>query len=224
MTGPIRVVVADDHPLYLDGLVAALGASADLEVVGQAGDAEGAVALVRRHQPDVAVLDVTMPGGGFEAARAIVATSPRTHVVMLTASEDEDALLAAMRAGANGYAIKGTPTRDLVAAIRSVAAGKQYLAPALAWGVIRDLTRPRETGLLHTLSSREYDVLRLVAIGLTNAEVGARLGLTEKTVKHYMTGVLGKLNLSSRVEAAIFAHQHGVLPVSDSPEAPDASG
>jgi len=212
MTDRIRVIVADDHPLFLDGLVAALRASADIEVVGQAADARTSIELARDLVPDVAILDLTMPGGGISAAAAIAGSGAPTRVVMLTASEDADDLLAAMGAGAAGYALKGMPTRDLVAAVRAVAAGQQYLAPGLAWGVVRDLTRPREASLVNSLSARERDVLELVALGLTNAEVGARLSLTEKTVKHYMTGVLTKLNLSSRVEAAVFAHHHGVVP------------
>lgn len=211
MTERIRIVVADDHPLFLDGLVAALSAADDIDVVGQAGDASGAVRLVREHRPRVALLDVTMPGGGLEAAREIVSASSDTRIVILTASEDEDTILAAMKAGASGYTLKGMPSRDLLAVIRAVAAGETYVAPALAWRLLQELTKPRPEQAIDGLSTRERDVLELVAGGLSNAEIGARLGLSEKTVKHYMTGVLGKLQVGSRVEAALIAHRAGLI-------------
>lgn len=218
MTGPIRVVVADDHPLFLDGLVAALRAAEDIDVVGQAGDAASAVRLARAHRPRVALLDVTMPGGGLVAAREMAEASPETRIVMLTASEDEDDILAAMKAGAAGYALKGMPARDLLAVVRSVAAGEAYIAPSLAWGMLREMTRPRPGRAVDGLSAREREVLEAVAEGLSNAEVGARLGLAEKTVKHYMTGVLAKLQVGSRVEAALVAQRAGLVADPPTPE------
>ncbi len=211
MTDRIRVVVADDHPLFLDGLVAALVASGDIEVVGQASDAAGAIRLAGAHRPAVALLDVTMPGGGLDAARRVAQVSPETRIVMLTASEDEDDILAAMRAGASGYALKGMPARDLIGVVRSVAAGETYVAPSLAWGMLRDMTRRRPSSAVDGLSAREREVLAAVAEGLSNAEIGTRLGLAEKTVKHYMTGVLSKLQVGSRVEAAVVAHRAGLV-------------
>lgn len=205
------MVVADDHPLFLDGLVAALAASGDIEVVGQAGDAAGAVRLAGTHRPTVALLDISMPGGGLNAARQVAEVSPETRIVMLTASQDEDDILAAMKAGASGYALKGMPARDLIGAVRSVAAGETYVAPSLGWGMIREMTRPRPGTAVDGLSVREREVLEAVAAGLSNAEIGGRLGLAEKTVKHYMTGVLAKLQVGSRVEAAVVAHRAGLI-------------
>jgi len=205
------VVVADDHPLFLDGLVAALAASGDIEVVGQAGDAAGAVRLAGTHRPTVALLDISMPGGGLNAARQVAEVSPETRIVMLTASQDEDDILAAMKAGASGYALKGMPARDLIGAVRSVAAGETYVAPSLGWGMLREVTRPRPASAVDSLSVREREVLEGVAAGLSNAEIGGRLGLAEKTVKHYMTGVLAKLQVGSRVEAAVVAHRAGLV-------------
>jgi len=209
MTDRIRLIVADDHPLLLDGVVAALGAAEDIDVVGHAGDAPGAVRIAREQLPDVALLDVNMPGDGLQAARDIALRCPATKIVMLTVSEDEDDILAAMKAGASGYALKGISARELADVVRSVAAGEVDNAPALAWGMLREMGRPRPGSPLDELSAREREVLELVAAGLTNAEIGGRLGLAEKTIKHYMTNVLGKLQVSSRVEAAVLAYKEG---------------
>jgi DNA-binding NarL/FixJ family response regulator len=203
----IRVIVADDHPLFLHGLVAALSETDDIEVVGHAADGPGALRLARELLPDLAMLDVNMAGGGLQAARDIATACPATKIVMLTVSEDEDDIMAAMKAGASGYALKGIPARELVQVIRSVAAGDVYVAPALAWGLLRDMTKPRASRPIDELSVREREVLELVAAGLSNAEIGVRLGLSEKTIKHYMTNVLGKLQVSSRVEAALVAYR-----------------
>jgi DNA-binding NarL/FixJ family response regulator len=130
---------------------------------------------------------------------------------MLTASENEDDFLAAMRAGAVGYALKLMPARELIGVVRSVAAGEAYIAPSLGWGILRGMTRPRTRTAVDGLSARERDVLELLAAGLSNAAIGARLCLAEKTVRHYMTGVLAKLQVSTRVEAAMVAHRAGLV-------------
>lgn len=212
MTEPIRILVVDDHPLFLDGLVATLSADEELQIVATAGDASSAVRSVREHQPDLALLDVAMPGGGIEAARQIGPVSPATRVVMLTSSENEDDLLAAMEAGAKGYVLKGVAGRELRTILKSVHRGEVYVAPGLAYAMIKGLTRPREQDPFAELTTREREVLELVAAGLSNAEIGGRLGLAEKTVKHYMTAILGKLEVGSRVEAALLAYKAGVHP------------
>jgi DNA-binding NarL/FixJ family response regulator len=209
MSEPIRILVADDHPMFRAGVVGTLGSYPDLLVVAEAEDADTATALVRHHLPDVALLDITMPGGGLRAARDIGAACPATRVVMLTASEDEDDLLAAMKAGASGYVLKGAGAGELVGVIRKVAAGEVYVAPALAWGLLREMSRPRSSPL-DELSAREREVLQLVAEGLSNQEVADRLGLAEKTIKHHMTNILGKLQVRSRVEAALLAYREGL--------------
>ena len=206
----IRVIVADDHPLFLDGVVVALSAAEDVEVVGHAKDGPAAVRLAREQLPDVAILDVNMPGGGLRAARDIAVACPATRIMMLTVSEDEDDIMAAMKAGASGYALKGIPARELVDVVRSIAAGDVYVAPGLAFGLLREMSKPRPGGPLDELSTREREVLELVAAGLSNAEIGASLGLAEKTIKHYMTNVLGKLHVGSRVEAALVGYRAGV--------------
>jgi DNA-binding NarL/FixJ family response regulator len=212
----VRVVVADDHPMFRAGVVGTLGSYPDIVVVGEAEDADSALSLVRQHVPDVALLDITMPGGGLRAARDIAAACPATRVVMLTASEDEDDLLAAMKAGASGYVLKGAGASELVGVIRKVGSGEVYVAPALAWGLLREMSRPR-TSPLDELTSREREVLELVAAGLSNQEVGDRLGLAEKTIKHYMTNILGKLQVRSRVEAALLAYREGLGTPPDEP-------
>jgi DNA-binding NarL/FixJ family response regulator len=168
------------------------------------------VRAVRDHIPDLVLLDVAMPGGGLEAAREISAAYPTTRLVMLTSSEDEDDLMAAMKAGAKGYVLKGVAGKELRAILKSIHAGGTYLAPGLAYGALRELSRPKATSPIDELTTREREVLALVASGLSNAEIGGRLGLAEKTVKHYMTSVLGKLGVASRVEAALLAYKAGL--------------
>lgn len=212
MSERLRILIADDHPMFLDGLVATLSADEALEVVGTARDAAAAVRAAREQQPDIALLDVAMPGSGLEAARLIATASPATRVVMLTSSENEDDLVAAMRAGAKGYALKGIAGRELRSILKAVFAGEVYVAPGLAYAMIKGLTGPRVQDPLAELTTRERAVLELVAEGLSNAEIGGRLGLAEKTVKHYMTAILGKLDVGSRVEAALVAYKAGVRP------------
>ena len=208
MSDPIRVAVADDHPMFRAGVVGSLREVQGIEVVGEAGDAESALSLARTELPDVIILDIAMPGGGLTAAREIAAACPATRIVMLTVSEDEDDLLAAVKAGASGYVLKGAGAGELVSVIRSVNAGEVYVAPALAWGMLREMQTPR-TSPFDELTEREREVLELVAEGLSNQEVGDRLGLAEKTIKHYMTNILGKLQVRSRVEAALLVARGG---------------
>ncbi len=207
----IRIVVADDHPMFRAGVVASLSAQPDVEVVAEGASADEAVRLAQEHNPDVCLLDITMPGGGLNAAREITSGVPGTRVVMLTVSEDEDDLLAAMKAGASGYVLKGAAAAELVGVLRSVNAGEVYVAPGLAWGLLREMSRPRSAPL-DELSTREREVLELVAAGLSNQEIGDRLHLAEKTIKHYMTSILGKLRVRSRVEAALLAYREGIQP------------
>ncbi len=208
MTDTIRVAVADDHPMFRAGVVTSLREEEGIEVVGDAADGSAALDLARAELPDVMVLDINMPGGGLETARRIAVACPATRIVMLTVSEDEDDLLAAMKAGASGYVLKGAGASELAGVIRSVNAGEVYVAPALAWGMLREMRTPR-TSPYDELTEREREVLELVAEGLSNHEVGERLGLAEKTIKHYMTNILGKLQVRSRVEAALLVAREG---------------
>jgi len=204
----LRIVVADDHPLYRDGVVGTLR-SAGLDVLGEAESSRQAVALVARHLPDLALFDVDMPGGGIQAAAGARAASPATRIVMLTVSEDEDDLVAAIEAGASGYVLKGVAGRELVAILRQVAGGDRYVSSRLAFAALRRRDASEEDPIAE-LTEREREILDLVAEGLSNAEIGARLSIAEKTVKHYMSGVLSKLGVTNRVEAALIGYKAGL--------------
>jgi DNA-binding NarL/FixJ family response regulator len=220
MSGAIRVLIADDHPLFLDGVVNSLAGESDIEVIGQAADGEQALHLARKHLPDVVLLDIAMPGyGGIQAASEIATACPATKIIMLTVSKDEDDLMAALKAGAQGYVLKGVSARELANVVRSVSAGEIYVAPSLAADILREMSRPQPPDRLSELTERERQVLVLVAEGLTNREIGERLHLAEKTVKHYMTNVLQKLQVRSRVEAALIAQRHGLGGSEDKPDA-----
>lgn len=206
MTEPIRIVIADDHPLFREGVFHSLASEPDLAVVGQAESGEQALRLAIDLLPDVILLDIGMPGwGGLVTTEKLSQACPATKVVMLTVFDDEDRLLAAFKAGARGYVLKGLPARDLAHIVRLVAAGEVYVSPTLAAGLLRELTGKRPQDPLSELSERERQVLSLVAEGLTNREIGERVHLAEKTVKHHMTNILGKLRVRSRVEAALLA-------------------
>ncbi len=206
----IRVVVADDHPLFRLGVANSLAVEADIAIVGQAGDGQQALALARELLPDVILLDIGMRGGGLDAARAIAAACPVTKVVVVTGSDGED-VLDALKAGAKAYVQKGVSARELATIVRTVHAGDVYVAPDLAARLLREAAPPHPTSPLDELTERERSILDLVAAGNTNREIGAKLQLSEITVKHYMTNVLQKLQVRSRVEAALLAQQAGLL-------------
>jgi DNA-binding NarL/FixJ family response regulator len=208
----IRIVVADDHPLYREGVARSLADDAAFAVVGQAADADGAVELVQRLAPDIVLLDLSMPaGGGISALRRIMSLPVTPKAAMLTVSEEDDDVMQALKAGAVGYILKGVGSRELVSIVKDVARGQSYVSPALA---ARILNAMREGGArraenpLDDLSKREEDILKLVAEGKSNKEVGRALDLQEKTVKHYMTTILQKLHVRNRVEAAVMARDH----------------
>lgn len=208
MSEEARILVADDHPLFRDGVVRSLNAEPDLEVVGEAGTGEEAVRLAAELMPDLVVLDLNMPhGGGIETTRQIATCCPATAVLILTVSEDPDDLMAALKAGARGYVLKGISRDGLMRAVRSVLSGGVDLSPALAGGILHEMTAGPADDPFETLTDRERGILELVAKGRTNREIGEELFLAEKTVKHYMTNVLQKLHVRSRVEAALLAQR-----------------
>jgi DNA-binding NarL/FixJ family response regulator len=207
----IRIVVADDHPIFREGLARSLADHAAFAVVGQAGDAAGAVELVRRTGADIVLLDISMPGGGLTALREIAAADPAPAVAMLTVSEEDSDIVEALKAGAKGYILKGIGSRALIDVVADLAAGRTYLSPSLAMKVLAAMRAPAEArpeSPLAALTKREEDILRLVSEGLSNKEVARRLDLQEKTVKHYMTSILQKLHARNRVEAALIARDH----------------
>ena len=207
----IRVIVVDDHPLFREGVALALANSAGLSVVGEGGSAGEAIDLVGRLKPDVVLLDLSMPGGGLNALSAIVERWPEARALVLTASESDDDVLAALRAGARGYVLKGVGASTLAEIVRGIAAGESYVSPALAARILVEMqsvvARPAETSEavdpLSTLTEREEQILRMVADGNSNKEVGRLLALQEKTIKHHMTRILQKLHVRNRTEAAM---------------------
>jgi len=210
MSEPIRILIADDHPLFREGVVHSLASEPDLAIVGQAESGEEALRLARDLLPDVALLDIGMPGwGGLVAAEKIATACPATRIVMLTVIEDEDKLLAAFKAGARGYVLKGVSARELANVVRAAAHGEVYVSPSLAAGILLAHTRGRPPDPLEELTERELEILKLVGQGLTNREIGDRVHLSEKTIKHYITNILQKLQVRSRVEAALLAARRG---------------
>ncbi len=203
----INLVIVDDHPLFREGVAAALQNENDFTVLAEGENAQEALELAKKHLPDIILLDINMPGSGLEAARAITATCPVTKIIMLTFSEEEDDVSAALKLGAKAYVLKGVGSRDLKNIIRSVYDGHVYITPSLAASMLRDINKPAEVNLIEELTEREYGILELVAAGKSNKAIGNELGLTEKTVKHYMSNILQKLQVRNRVEAALMAQK-----------------
>jgi two-component system, NarL family, nitrate/nitrite response regulator NarL len=210
MQHKIRVAVVDDHPLYRDGVVFALESEPDIEVVGQGETALEAFQIAHDHTPDVLLLDMNMPGGGINAVAKIAQRCPSTKTLMLTVVDDEDEVRGALRKGARGYLLKGTSSSELVNAVRLVNKGQNYVSPGFAAQLIMsrgaEENTPSETPKqFPELSDREEQILMLILQGLSNRLIGGELGLTEKTVKGYLTSVMEKLQVRNRVEAAMIA-------------------
>lgn len=215
MAGSTRVLIADDHELFRRGVADVL-AAADFSVVAEAGDAAEALELARSHLPDVMLLDVNMPGGsGLDILPTLQSEIPVTKVVVLTVNEDEETLFSALKQGARGYIVKGVGGKELAAAIEAVQAGETYVAPAMAGKILAEMAQTH-TDALPELSPREQEILERIAKAQTNKEIAAELFLSEKTVKHYVTNVLTKLQVRNRVEAAVKARLAEQSPTSQS--------
>ena len=211
-TETIRIVVVDDHPLFREGVATTLASYPDIEVVGEGASAEDTLRLARDLLPDVLLLDVSMPGGGVTAARAVAAAYPVIRIIMLTVSEHEEDVLRSLKAGARGYILKGVTARELVNIVRAVHAGESYVTPNLAASLLADFQDEGsdasiEEGPLDELTVRERQILELLATGRSNKEIARSLELAEKTVKHYVTNILEKLQVRNRVEAAVLAQR-----------------
>jgi two-component system, NarL family, nitrate/nitrite response regulator NarL len=212
MPEKIRIAVIDDHPMLRAGVAHTLRAEPDFEVVGEGSSASDALRIARDELPDIMLLDVSLPGGGIEAAQAIASACPVVKVVMLTVLQNEESVSAALQAGARGYILKGISGPDFVRTVRDIDRGENYVSPSLAARLLaavksKNADRDLEANPLSALTVREEQILSLVAEGLSNKEVGAQLKLSEKTVKYYMTNILQKLQVRNRVEAALLAQK-----------------
>ncbi len=209
---PIRILIADDHEVVRIGLVALLNRQADFQVVAEASSGEEAVRLARKWRPDVAVLDIRMPGGsGTDACRTIVAELPETQVVMLTSYADSEALFDAISAGASGYVLKRIGSDELINAVRTVADGRSMLDPSVTAQVLdrlRTASHVEEANAFRDLTEQERRVLAHVAQGSSNREIAEAMDLAEKTVRNYVSSILAKLSLASRAQATAYAIRH----------------
>jgi DNA-binding NarL/FixJ family response regulator len=208
----IRVVIADDHAVVRQGLRTLLELQDEMEVVAEAADGEAAVAAVEATAPDVALLDLVMPRlGGIEAIRRIRERRPETRILVLTSFADDETVLPAVRAGAAGYLLKDVQPQDLIAAIRTVHAGEALLAPSVATMLVAQLAAGDEPRVRDELTPRERDVLAQLAHGRPNKVIARELGVSERTVKTHVSNILGKLDLTDRTQAAVYAVRHGLV-------------
>ncbi len=208
MHDQIRILIADDHPMFREGVVQSLASEKDFTIIGQASNGKNAIEMAKELLPDVLLLDITMPDqDGITITKKISAAFPVIQIIMLTASENEDDLMKALKAGARGYVLKGISAKELVKVVRTIVAGGTYISPDMANMILFELSQPSQPDPLSELSDREKEILKLVAKGYTNREIGAQIHLTEKTIKHYMTNILQKLHVRSRVEAALIVQK-----------------
>ncbi len=216
MTKTVRILIADDHPLFRDGLRALLLADPTAEVVGEAATGEGAVELAAELQPDVILMDLQMPGlDGIEATRRIVMASPHIRVLVVTMFSDDLSVFGAMRAGARGYMLKGASHAEMLAAVRSVASGAAIFSPQIAARMMDFFHAMRPTqglgGLFPELSEREREILTLIAQGKKNNDIAMQLVLSEKTVRNHVSNILSKLQVADRAQAIVRAREAGFV-------------
>lgn len=207
-----RVLIVDDHPIVHDGLSAVINAEGDVQVIGSAATTSDAVRLIEREKPDVVLLDLNLPGEeGISSVERVLASTPTARVIVFTAYEVDEYVFSAMRAGAKGYVVKGSPASELIRAIRLVHAGESYLSPTIGAKFARQPGGPhRSAGLL---TPRELAVLRLVAAGQSNRQIADALAITERTVKFHVTAIFNKLGADNRAQAVALAGRRGLLPI-----------
>ncbi len=210
----IRILVAEDHPLFRKGVVALLDSVSDFEVVGEVATGEEAVIRALELQPDVVLMDLKMPGmGGIEATREISRQSPSVRVLVVTLFEDDDSVFMALKAGARGYVLKDADEEEMIRAIRAVGHGETIFSPAVAERVLAFLTAPRPAAheeAFPTLTEREREILALIAEGHNNSEIARRLFLSPKTVGNYVSNIFTKLQVVDRAQAIIRAREAGL--------------
>ena len=207
MTAPIRLAVIDDHPLFRAGVARCLK-DLGFEIAGEGSSKDDALLIALEKQPDIMLIDLSMPGGGLNAITPILERNPSQKIVVLTVSELTDDVTQALNAGARGYVLKGVGYRALADILRTVASGERYVSPTLSAQVVSDLSArssaaPAKRNPVSDLNDREKDILTLVASGLSNKRIALKLDVNEKTIKHHMTRILAKLNAANRTEAAI---------------------
>jgi NarL family two-component system response regulator LiaR len=213
-TEPITVLVVDDHEVVRQGVRAYLHAFPDFNLVGEAESGEAAVRLAMEHVPDVALMDLVMPGmDGVEATRRVKDVSPRTQIVVLTSYHQDEHIFPALKAGALSYILKDVKMEELAAAIRRAARGEATLHPRVAARVIEELRGSRQADLnpFTELTDRELQVLKLIANGLTNTRIAEQLVISENTVKGHVSNILSKLHLADRTQAAVYAWHEGIV-------------
>jgi two-component system nitrate/nitrite response regulator NarL len=206
MSGAIRIAVIDDHPMFREGAVQTLACTEGIEVVGEGATAADALKVAEELRPDVMLLDISLPGGGVEAAANIARACPSVRAVMLTASESELDVASALQAGARGYILKGSSAAEVIETVRAIFKGESYVAPSLAARLLIQMGKRNEVVAckpVSDLTAREDEILALVSSGMTNKEIANRLRLTERTVKHHMTSIMRKSNVRNRVEAML---------------------
>jgi two-component system nitrate/nitrite response regulator NarL len=210
MSERIRVVVVDDHPLFRSGVVQAIELDEAIDVVAEGSSASEAIGLAKEHQPDVILLDISLPGGdGIGAAAAISVLDHAPRILMLTVSGETSDVMRAVDAGAAGYVLKGVNATELIGAVKSVASGETFMSPNLSFNLLTALGKAARPDPLAALTPQEQRILQMVSTGLGNREIGERLGVCEKTVKYHVTNLFRKLHVRNRVEAALILAERG---------------
>ena len=212
MSEKISIIVVDDHPLFREGVVTTLMESGNFSVVAQAGNSEDAIMLAEKHLPDLMLIDVSMPGGGIETAHQISIKMPVVKLVMLTVSEQEQDVQAALQAQARGYVLKGVASNELISILQDIHHGDSYISPHLAANLLTHSAQRASKNTLEDfdLNDRERQILEKLASGMSDREIADDIHLSEKTVKHYMTNIMHKLRVSNRVQAAIKAYEMSI--------------
>jgi len=215
----IRILLADDHAMVREGTRRILERESDFKVVGEAGDGQETVQLVEREQPDIAIVDISMPiMNGIEATKGIKKVAPKTAVLVLTAYDDDQYVFAILEAGAAGYLLKNARSSELIKAVRQIHAGESVLHPSIASKVLRHMTREQhhESDIQQeTLTERELDVLRLAGQGMSNRQIAGRLVLSPRTIQSHMSNIFGKLAVGSRTEAVMVGLRKGWISLED---------